>query len=269
MYPTLRDLLPWAPALDTHMFFVGLAMLVAGTVYLVEARRRGPIEDAAIFVAVGGLIGAAIFMRLGTWAQHLDLSQNASLIDQWLYGNRSILGALVGAWLGVHLTKRIVRYTKRTGDLFAPAVAIGLAVGRFGCLFTERPGTPTGTAFGVVLDSQQADRLGLPAGVPLHPSFAYEIAFHAIAFCLLWFWIRHRLKAPGESFVLYIAAYAVFRFAVEFVRGNEVVWAGLTRPQLFLAVTIPLILGRIVVQARKGTYDSLRAPRLTPTEVPA
>ena len=41
--------------------------------------------------------------------------------------------------------------------------------------------------------------------------------------------------------MLYVAAYAVIRFLVEFVRGNEVVWEGLTRPQLFLALTIPLL----------------------------
>jgi len=32
-------------------------------------------------------------MRLGTWAQHLDLRDNASLAEQWVYGNRTILGA--------------------------------------------------------------------------------------------------------------------------------------------------------------------------------
>ena len=35
-------------------------------------------------------------------------------------------------------------------------------------------------------------------------------------------------------------------------------WLGLTRPQLFLAVTVPLILLRVVLQARRGAYRSLR-----------
>ena len=65
---------------------------------------------------------------------------------------------------------------------------------------------------------------------------------------MIWFWLRRPSLPPGETFVWYVAAYGVFRFLVEFVRGNEVVWAGLTRPQLFLAVTIPLVLLRIVHQ---------------------
>lgn len=257
MFPTLADLLPGAPPIDTHVFFVGLAAIVAGLIYWSEARRRGRIEDATIYVAVGGLAGAAIFMRLGTWAQHLNPAENASLAEQWAYGNRSILGALVGAWVGILATKAVLHYKVSTGDLFAPAIAAGLAIGRVGCLLTERPGTPTGSSFGIILNPTQAAHLNLPAGVPLHPSFVYEIAFHTVAFLLLWFWLRHLPLAPGETFVLYVGAYAIFRFCVEFVRGNEVVWAGLTRPQLFLAVSIPLLILRIVLQARRGHYRPL------------
>ena len=155
-----------------------------------------------------------------------------------MYGNRSILGGLFGAWLGVHVAKRLVGYTRRTGDLFAPAVALGMAIGRIGCLLTETPGTPTGGDWGVHLDAATAARLHAPAGVGLHPSFGYEIAFHAVAFVLLWCWLRHADLPPGETFVLYVAGYGVFRFAVEFVRGNDVAWLGLTRPQLFLALAI-------------------------------
>ncbi len=45
---------------------------------------------------------------------------------------------------------------------------------------------------------------------------------------------------------------------MEFVRGNEVAWNGLTRPQLFLAVTIPLVVLRIVLQARSGAYSPVQ-----------
>jgi phosphatidylglycerol---prolipoprotein diacylglyceryl transferase len=62
----------------------------------------------------------------------------------------------------------------------------------------------------------------------------------------------------GELLVWYLGAYGVARFLLEYVRGNEVAWLGLTRPQLFLALTVPLILARIGVQARRGVYRGLR-----------
>ena len=75
---------------------------------------------------------------------------------------------------------------------------------------------------------------------------------------MLWLWLRHRLLPPGETFVWYLAAYGVFRFLVEFVRGNEVVWRGLTRPQLFLAVTDP---------ADAAAHRAAGAPRRLPSRL--
>lgn len=241
-----------------HGLFVGLGVLAAVVVFVSEARRRGHTDDRLLIVVTGALVGGALLMRLGTWLQHVDLRANASFAEQWAYGNRSVLSGLVGAWLGVHVAKRLSGYKLRTGDLFAPAVAIGLAVGRIGCMLTEEPGTPTGASWGIALDRVDAARLGSPAGVPLHPSFAYEIAFHLAAFAVIWFWVRHRSTPPGEVFVWYVAAYGVFRFLVEFVRGNEVVWEGLTRPQLFLAAAIPLVVLRIVLRARAGAHSPVR-----------
>ena len=254
MFPTLHDIAPWLPRLDTHSVFVALGMLAAIAVFLVEKRRRAVRDPRIVYLVLGAMAGAAIMARLGTWAQHLDPSKNLNLGEQLLRGNASVLSALVGAWLGVHIAKKLCRYPGRTGDLFAPAVALAMAIGRIGCLLTEQPGTPTGAAWGIVLDADAAARTGSPAGVPLHPSFVYEIVFHAVAFAVLWFWLRHRPIAAGETLTIYIAGYAVFRFLIEFVRGNDVAWMGLTRPQLFLAVTIPLLLARIIWMLRRGRF---------------
>jgi phosphatidylglycerol:prolipoprotein diacylglycerol transferase len=255
VYPTLGDLVGIDLGVDTHGFFVGLGVVAAVVVFVTEARRRGHTDDRLLIVVTGALVGGALFMRLGTWLQHVDLRDNATLAEQWAYGNRSILGGLVGAWLGVHVAKRLCGCRLRTGDLFAPAVALGMAVGPIGCLLSELPGTPTGSAWGITLGSTDATRLGAEPGVALHPTFAYEIAFHLTAFAVMWCWLRKRSLPPGEVFVWYVAAYGVFWFLVEFVRGIDAGWHGLSRPQLFLAVTVPFVVLRIVMQARSGAYS--------------
>ncbi|GAA3285035.1 prolipoprotein diacylglyceryl transferase [Dactylosporangium vinaceum] len=229
-------------AILSHDVFVALGIVVASVVLLWEIRRRRAQDERLWYVLAGALVGGALLARLGTWAQHLDPRDNAPLLEQWAYGNRSILSGLVGAYLGALLGKRISGYPHKTGDLFAPAVAAGMAVGRIGCLLAEPPGTPTSLPWGIRLDTAHAAAMHVPAHVPLHPSFVYEILFHLAAFGVLlavrgrqWF-----VEKPGRLFTVYLAAYAAFRFGVEFVRGNEVVWAGLTRSQLFLLALLPL-----------------------------
>jgi phosphatidylglycerol:prolipoprotein diacylglycerol transferase len=91
------------------------------------------VTDDRLWVVVAlALAWGAVFARLGTWVQHVDLSHNNDIMQQWLYGNRSILGGLVGAYLGAHFGKLVTGYRERTGALFAPAVAAGMAVGRVG-----------------------------------------------------------------------------------------------------------------------------------------
>ncbi|MGE5829469.1 MAG: prolipoprotein diacylglyceryl transferase [Micromonosporaceae bacterium] len=256
MVPTLGHVGP--VPISTHNVFVGLGVLAAALVFLTEVRRRRVTDDRIWIVVAGALVGGALLERLGTWVQHIDLSQNANLSEQWLYGNRSILSGLVGAYVGALVAKRFSGYRSRTGDLFAPAVAIGMAIGRVGCLLTELPGTPTSGRWGITLTPEQAATIPRAvAGVPLHPSFAYEIAFHLAAFAALW-WLRGRIAEPGELLKIYLVGYASFRFLVEFVRGNEVVYVGLTRPQLFLLACAPMLAWHVVRQTRRGVYFGRR-----------
>lgn len=232
--------LPFAGDGLVHGLFMGVGIAVAMLFYSYEKRRRG-LTDPRLWTVAGFAIAfGAIGSRLLTW----DFTRESSLEDWWTYGDRSILAGLVGAWLGVHLGKRLTGYGESTGDLFAPSVALAMSIGRIGCLLTEMPGTPTGGSWGIVLTSAQSALLGGPAGAGLHPSFAYEIVFQATAFAVMWRF-RDRLPHPGDLFICYVAAYAVFRFGVEFVRGNEVLWLGMSRPQWFLLLVLPLLIRRV------------------------
>lgn len=252
MIPTLGTF--WGVTVNTHDALVGAGLAVAIAVFGFEKRRRGVTDDRLWVVVALALAWGAVFARLGTWVQHVDLSQNDNLVQHWLYGNRSILGGLMGAYLGALFGKLVTGYQERTGALFAPAVAAGMAVGRVGCLLTELPGIATGQSWGVVLNNADAALVNAPANVPLHPSFLYEIAFHTVAFVLLWRF-RDHLSKPADLLILYLAAYAVFRFFVELVRGNEVAWVGLTRPQLFLLLVLPLLLSRAVRALRPAASN--------------
>jgi len=213
-----------------HGLLVGAGVSAALVVVWAEARRRGLADERLLVLIAAGLVGGAVGMRVAGLVRALDdVGGSATVLDAWRYGAKSVLGGLAGAYAGVLVGKRLTSYAGRTGALFAPAVALGMAVGRWGCFLTEPLGRPS----------------NLPWAIRgHHPSFLYEIAFHAVAFALLLRW-RDRFPEPADLLVAYLAAYAVFRFAVEFTRANDVLALGLTGSQWFLLAVAPLLAWRV------------------------
>lgn len=257
MHPVLFHLGPFAIA--THDTFVLLGVITAALVFRIEAARRGALSERMVWIVAGALVTGAVGARLSTVWLYAANTPDPSVWGLIVHGGRSILGGLAGAYAGVLLTKRIVGSRGHTGDLFAPAVAAGMTVGRWGCFLTEQVGTPTTLPWGVRLAPVQAARIPLcPAYCytsAMHPSFVYEIVFHAASFAVLWGWLRWKPSLRDQLFKLYLLAYAVARFMIEFVRGNQAVWHGLSRSQLFLIpATVLLVLG--LARRRRDTLGT-------------
>ena len=246
----------------THAFFVGAGLLVAGPSFLSRpaggsgSTRPWDGSSPASCWAAPSAPGSAPCGATST--RRADPSLAGALVD----GGKSILGGLSGAYVGALVAKRLLGYRRSTGDLFAPAVALGMAVGRVGCFLTEQIGTPTSLPWGI--------QVGPGDGGPHPPLPMVRLGRrHAPVDALRDRLPPGRLRArssgcgaacgtEGDVFKLYLLGYALFRFWVEFVRGGDQVLAGLTRPQLFL-IPSALVLGRLLrpppgrpVRCRRG-----------------
>lgn len=249
-------------AVPTHETFVMLGVLAALVVTLLGARGR--LDERLRWVVVGPCPAGRPPPRWATCCGRSSRSHRSSHWSTWRHGGaqhprrsgrclcrgraRQASGGLPPA------DRRPVRSRRGPGQ----------AVGRIGCFLTEQVGTPTSLPWAISVEAATAARIPIcPAcapGVPMHPSFLYEIAFHAVAFWLL-LRMRDRPHPDGELLTGYLLAYGVFRFAVEFVRGNQVVWGGLTGPQLFLLVTVPVVATALRLRWRRWMRP--RAERLT------
>lgn len=258
MFPVL---FPWisSPAI-IHSLFVGLGFLVGGLVFMRQVRAVGGWDDRFFAMFAGILVGASLGARLASLIEGVIDSGPRGLLLAWEYGGRSILGGLAGAYVGAQIGKRISGYRGHTGNYFAPAVAIGLAIGRIGCFLTEPPGRATSLPWGIRIDPRAAADLPMcepcQSGSAMHPSFVYEIVF-LIGCVVLMRRLGHRFSAPGSMFLAFLAVYSVFRFLVEFTRGNTVNSWGLTGSQVFLLVVSPLILWRLRVNLRPRDRERL------------
>ena len=161
-----RTGLPFAGNGLVHGLVMGLGIVAGLALFALEVRRRGLRDDRLWVIAGMSLALGGVVSRVGTWWQQFDPTTNEPLLQWWSDGNRSVLAALVGAWIGVHVGKLITWYKPSTGDLLPPLVALAMVIGRIGCLLTELPGR-TGGIWGIVVTPAQAALIGGPAGAGL------------------------------------------------------------------------------------------------------
>lgn len=173
-------------------------------------------------LAAGALIGGALGGKLpfvGTkplgW---LDLGT-------WLQDGKTIVAALIGAYLAVEGTKWLLDIRVKTGDTFALPLALALAIGRWGCFFNGCCyGIATTLPWGVYF------RVKTAAGYQMqrcHPTQIYESLFHFTMALVLWQLMQRGLFV-GQRLKIYLIAYGVYRFLTEYIRPEPAWWLGLT-----------------------------------------
>ena len=242
-----------------HVAAIGVSGILAGLVLYYRALRRDRVLDRRIvLISLAAIAGGGLGARLLTSWEVIDEVTAAELPLTYVitHGPRSIIGGLAGGYLAVVLSKRALGYTLSTGDYYAAAIPLALAIGRVGCFLAELPlGTPTDLPWGMTVSPEAAAAFPRCPGCngPMHPSMLYEIGFHSAAFALI---VTRGPLLPirGDTLKAYLLAYGVFRFGVEFVRGNEVQAWGLTGPQIVLVPLIGLLAVHFVRRLRSGDY---------------
>jgi phosphatidylglycerol---prolipoprotein diacylglyceryl transferase len=231
----------WTPA---YAVLMGLSILTGVLVSRLTQRELGLAVVERVGIGIGAFVGAMLGAKLPFVLADWDgfLSGRA-----WFGDGKTILMGLAGGYFGVVVAKWSLEIRTRTGDSFAVPVAAAIAVGRLACFVGGCCyGTPTSLPWGVVfanVDSQ-----------PRHPTQLYEFAFHALAAAVLWNLQKQGLFR-GQLIKLYIIAYAVYRFATEFIRPEARLWGDLTGYQwasLVLAAVFALLLWQ---DARRLTVE--------------
>jgi len=229
-FPAGGDLGPYRVAI--HTLFEALAYLAGFRIYLSRRGRFGDILPPAdrLWIVVAAIAGAAVGSRILYWFEDPGRTLVRFTDPSYLLGGKTIVGGLLGGWIAVEWIKKRLGTRIRTGDLFAVPLAIGIAVGRMGCLFA---GTGDGT-YG--LETTLPWGLDLGDGIPRHPVAIYEILW-MIALALLLDRRSLRSHRDGDLFLLFMAGYFSFRLLVDFLKPG-VPLAGLTALQWACAIAL-------------------------------
>jgi phosphatidylglycerol:prolipoprotein diacylglycerol transferase len=226
MLPELFEIGP--VTIHSFGFMLAVAFLLIAWLAAKEFVRRGYTSDDAwtsVFAAmVGGVVGAKVYFLV----EHLGetLRDPAGMIFSG--SGLTYYGGLLGGALAMILVAR------RRGipvivlaDMGAPLIALGLGVGRIGCLLNgDDYGRPSDLPWAMAFPKGSP-----PTEVPVHPTQLYESAASLLFFAGLWA-ARKRLAArPGLTMGIYLLLAGTERFLVEFLRLNDPVLLGLTLAQ--------------------------------------
>jgi prolipoprotein diacylglyceryltransferase len=194
---TIFDLLAWASA-GLLGWWISRAGLLEGIAPAVSI-RTDPWYFASL--AAGALSGAVLFG-----------SANLSLAGLWPLGH-SIAGAIAGGIVAVEIYKWVRGIRGSTGLPFVAPLALGIAIGRLGCFLAGLPDYTYGSPASVPWAADFGD------GIPRHPVQLYESVSMLL---FLAFWLRalytRNQTVIRNGFYLFVACYALQRFAWEFLK---------------------------------------------------
>ncbi|MFA5204449.1 MAG: prolipoprotein diacylglyceryl transferase [Lentisphaeria bacterium] len=236
-----------------------LALVLRAPRYGLTGERAG---DLALTAMVGGVLGARVWYVVQNWD---NTFAGAPLeIFRIDHGGLVFYGGFLMALAALAVMCRRWRLPfAAAGDLFAPALPLAHALGRLGCFLNGccfgRPWhgacAVTYPAAGDVHAVQL--RLGVPgvtdAGpLPVFPIQLVEAGANvALAAALLL--IERRTSRRGLLFPVYLACYALIRFAGEFARGDYLSRpGGLTSAQWLCLLLFPAALAWGVVAWRRA-----------------
>jgi phosphatidylglycerol:prolipoprotein diacylglycerol transferase len=222
MYPKLITIGSFS--LPTYGVLVALAFLVAlwMTSRLAREARLNPesVINLGVYCALAGILGAKVLMIA------LDPTLRTNPAEIFSLSTLQSAGIFYGGLIAALITAYVyMRHTGlpvlKTSDIFAPGLALGHGIGRLGCFAAGCCwGRPTHLPWAVTFTNPDARAVGVPIGIPLHPTQLYE-TLAELAICATLCIFLRRPHKNGAIIGGYLALYGVARFLVEFLRVHD------------------------------------------------
>ncbi len=232
--------LKWYGLLIASAVLIGVNL----SMWLAKKRQVDPeiMADLAIWLVLAAIPSARLYYVIFQWPTYAR--DPVQILKIW-EGGIAIYGAIIGGTIAAIIFAKLKRVSFwQLGDLVAPSVALGQAIGRWGNFFnSEAFGGPTDLPW----------KLFIPvANRPFeyrnfeyfHPTFLYESLWNLLVFFILMYLFindtrRNRLKT-GAIFLIYLIAYGIGRFGVEGLRTDSLMLGPLRISQVVSLVGIAI-----------------------------
>ncbi|GAA1083759.1 prolipoprotein diacylglyceryl transferase [Kitasatospora arboriphila] len=200
---------------------VVVAVWLGSKRWVARGGAKHTVGDIAVWAVPFGLVGGRLYHVITDHQLYFGDGKNPWNAFKIWEGGLGIWGAIalgaVGAWIGC---RRRGVPLPAYADAIAPGIALAQAFGRWGNWFNqELYGKPTTLPWGLEIHKVESD--GTVIEGVFHPTFLYE-SLWCVGVALLVIWADRRFTlGHGRAFALYVAAYTVGRFWIEYLRIDE------------------------------------------------
>ncbi len=235
----------------TYGLFVALGFILAYFFTVRDSKKAGldpeSIAGCMLTVFVAGLIGGRMLFVLINWQYFF---RNPLHIMNLSEGGLAFQGALLAAIIAgaVFLKIKKIQFLP-AGDIAAPYLALGQAVGRIGCFFNGCCYGKISPGGGIFFPGEDVPRL---------PVQIYSSAFLLLLFTGLIF-IGKKRHFPGKIFVLYLILSSAGRFFMDFLRDDNpvVLWGMMLSQVISIAIFVVSALLFFALKVRSRASDVL------------
>lgn len=206
--------------------------------------KKDLVFDLTFWLILAGILGARIYDVLLELPYYLKYPEKFFFVWE---GGLAIHGAILAGLIVVYLfsKKHKINFWILSA-LTVTVLPLAQAVGRFGNYFNQELfGKPTNLAWGIPIDASYRP-LNFLEFTHFHPTFLYEslgliLIFLSLLFFTYYFLVKQKVYPNFYKHltIIYLIAYSVLRFSLEFIRLDET--------SLFLGLRWPQVISLIII----------------------
>jgi phosphatidylglycerol---prolipoprotein diacylglyceryl transferase len=218
MHPDLISIGPLT--LHTYGLLIAIGFIVALVIAIKTGKRHGidpqQIMDLSFLLIISGIVGSRIIyivMNISYYiANPLDMFK---LWQGGLVFSGGLLAALIAGYFYIRRHKLNILLM---GDLFAPSIAIGQAIGRIGCFMAGCCyGRPASLPWSITFTNPDSMA---PLNIPLHPTQLYDALSNFIIFIIILI-LSPLKKFNGQVIIWFLVMHSTARLIIERFRGDD------------------------------------------------
>lgn len=211
-----------------HPILESVGIIIAMRYYaFLRKRNKSSLSTIQSFgIIIGALIGALLGSKIIGTLENPQAFLDAENQFFFFWTSNTIVGGLTLGLIGVELTKKIIGHKESTGDLIVFPLILAMIIGRIGCFLTgvyeQTYGIETTSIFG----------MNLGDGLMRHPVALYEIVYLLLLWIVLKIIQEKYIYPSGYLFQIFMLAYFLFRFCLDFIKPIHPLFLGLSSIQL-------------------------------------